>query len=350
MRILFWSDDQPVGNVPPPEQTGGEPTVPSSSEPRATSENDGWWQDSAITPTEAADQSTEPFDSTAGAITKPLGNAPSPLPQADGSTLSETAMPSERGLAFAALRDVGQVRSMNQDSVYGLISTVPRADGDVPIGLFVVADGMGGHEGGEIASRIAISTVARVVLADLVVPALDEAVTESVQALLVGALKEANRNIWETAQSNGTDMGTTCTAALLLGHTVYIAHIGDSRAYLATPDGLQTLTADHSAVGRLIELGQIDAAEAREHPMRSHLYRTVGQTPDVAVDYDYHQLGGATHLLLCSDGLWSMIDDDAIHSAIITSKWPHDACRALIASANAAGGEDNISAVVVSLP
>lgn len=346
MHYLFWSDDEPVGSVPVPTTAGDVAPVPQESP--AADRDDVWWQDDPTAAEQA--ESGELPPSSEGAITKPLGVAPAPVPQPRSAAPPEPIVPTKRGLAFAALRDVGQIRSINQDSVYGLITTVPRADSDVPIGLFVVADGMGGHEGGEIASQIAISTVARVVLADLIVPALDEAVTESLQTLLVGALQEANRNIWETAQANGTDMGTTCTAVLLLGHTVYVAHIGDSRAYLAMPDGMQVLTNDHSAVGRLIQMGQIDAEEAREHPMRSHLYRTVGQTPDVQVDYDYHQVGGATHVLLCSDGLWSMIDDATIHGAIHAAAWPQDACRALIARANAAGGEDNISAVVISLP
>lgn len=333
MHYLFFSDDEPVGSVPPAKPADGD---------------DGWWEEGETTTSDTDAQTpAAPLDSSAGADTTPLNSANVPVV---AEPVAEPIVPSVQGLAFAALRDVGRVRSINQDSVYGLITTVPRAESDVPIGVFVVADGMGGHEGGEVASRIAISTVARVVLADLIVPALDEAVTESIQALLVGALQEANRAIWETAQANGTDMGTTCSTALLIGHTVYIGHIGDSRAYLVHPEGMQQLTTDHSAVGRLIQMGQIDAEEAREHPMRSHLYRTVGQTPDVAVDYDSFPVGDASHLVICSDGLWSMIDDEAIKAAVHGAAWPQDACRALIAHANAAGGEDNISAVVVSLP
>jgi PPM family protein phosphatase len=148
----------------------------------------------------------------------------------------------------------------------------------------------------------------------------------------------------------GSDMGTTCTVALLLGHALYIGHVGDSRAYLAKPSGLEVITDDHSTVGRLIKLGQLDLAEAREHPLRSQLYRTIGQQPDVLVDFVYEQTGDATHLVLCSDGLWSMIDDEVIFDVLDHSSWPQDACQELIARANRAGGEDNISAVVVSLP
>ena len=145
-------------------------------------------------------------------------------------------------------------------------------------------------------------------------------------------------------------MGTTCTTALMLGHTLYIAHVGDSRLYIRTPEGLRCLTTDHSAIGRLIQLGQLDESEAREHPMRSQLYRTVGQMPEVQVDFIYHQLGQATHLLLCSDGLWSMLDEAVLLDVLDNSLWPQDACRELVARANLAGGEDNIGVVVVALP
>ena len=288
--------------------------------------------------------------SSAGAVTAPLDPAQLDQPAPDEAhTSSGPTSTNERKLAFAAQRDIGRVRSVNQDSIFGMLATVPRGDGDAPIGVFVVADGMGGHEGGEIASRIAVSTVAQVVLADLIVPALEEAVSDSLQEILTTALRSANQEIWHAAQQNGTDMGTTCTAALLLGSTVYIGHIGDSRAFLVNANGLQQLTSDHSAVGRLIELGQLEPSAAREHPLRSHLYRTVGQTPEVAVDYTSHSVGEASHLLLCSDGLWSMIDDRTILAAFAHGTWPSEICRALIVSANAAGGDDNISAVVVAL-
>jgi PPM family protein phosphatase len=234
--------------------------------------------------------------------------------------------------------------------VFTLITSVPREGSDLAIGLFVVADGMGGHHGGEIASRMAISTVAHYVLAELVAPALADGTTEAIQPLIVGAVQEANRAIWEHAQSIGSDMGTTCTVVLLLGRALYIGHVGDSRAYLATPNGLKLITNDHSTVGRLIQLGQLDPDEAREHPLRSQLYRTVGQQPEVAVDYIYQPLGDATHLLMGSDGLWGMIGDDVLLDVLEHTIWPQDACHELIARANLAGGDDNITAIVVSIP
>lgn len=253
------------------------------------------------------------------------------------------------GLLAAALRDVGMLRSVNQDHVYALTTTLPRGESDMLMGLFVVADGMGGHDAGEVASLIAIGTIARMVLADLVVPALEESFGAALQQLIVDAVREANRAIWDHGRSTGLDLGTTCTAALVIGRTLYIGHVGDSRAYLVEDGQIHQLTTDHSAVGRLIALGQLDPSEAREHPMRSQLYRTIGQTADVHVDLVQRPLGNASHLLLCSDGLWSMLDDPAIASMIAAAVRPEDACRQLIDAANAAGGEDNISALVVQL-
>jgi PPM family protein phosphatase len=220
----------------------------------------------------------------------------------------------------------------------------------VPIGLFIVADGMGGHQGGEVASRLAVRTVAHHILAQLVLPALDGRMDEALQPMMIAAVQAANEAIWDSAQVIGSDMGTTCTAALLIGGSLYIAHVGDSRAYMLEPAGLRQLTTDHSTVGRLIQLGQLEPSEAREHPLRNQLYRTIGQQPQVMVDFIYQPAGVSSHLLLCSDGLWGMIDEPLIEHALAHSPWPQDACHELIALANLAGGDDNISAVVVTLP
>lgn len=257
---------------------------------------------------------------------------------------------SAQGFAAAALRDIGRVRDTNQDCVLAMIMTLPREGADVPVGLFIVADGMGGHQGGEVASRLAVQTVLTNVLERLVLPVIEDGLLEALQPLMIESVQEANAAIWRESQALGSDMGTTCTAALVIGHGLYVAHVGDSRCYVCEPGGLRQLTTDHSTVGRLIALGQLDPDEAREHPLRNQLYRTVGQQPQVAVDFVYHQLNNCSHIVLCSDGLWSMVEEKAIEQALQHSPWPHDVCRELIALANLAGGDDNISAVVVSLP
>lgn len=312
----------------------------------------------------AAVDSTQPLHPLLAEYAPYLGTDLSPQtpptdpidPDADTHILTPTQMPSislhrsTQGLAFAARRDVGRMRQMNQDSVLGLLLTLPREANDVPLGLFVVADGMGGHDGGEVASRLAVRTVLHEVLAQLVLPAMDDDPIEALQPLMISAVQEANRTIWEHAHRVGSDMGTTCTAALLLGQALYIAHVGDSRAYLLEAGGLRLLTTDHSTVGRLIQMGRLPPEEARTHPLRNQLYRTIGQQPQVQIDFTYQPVGNSSHLLVCSDGLWGMVPEDQLTQALTHSPWPQDVCEELIALANLAGGEDNISAVVVTLP
>lgn len=283
------------------------------------------------------DMGTRPLEQPAAPGTRPLdpGRAPD--------------QPVGRQLAAAALRDIGRAREVNQDHVFAMTATLPREDSDLSLGLFVVADGMGGHDGGEVASQKAVAAAVRHVLAELLAPALDGDVRVAIRPMLVAALQEANRAVWEHGRLVGSDMGTTCTLALLLGHTLHIAHVGDTRAYLIAADDMQQLTDDHSAVGRLIELGQLDSEEAREHPLRSQLYRTIGQQPEVAVDLVTAPTGEATHLLLASDGLWSLVDDETLAAVVRGAATPQAACAGLVARANAAGGDDNISAVVVRL-
>jgi PPM family protein phosphatase len=358
------ADETRVDDPAPIPDDGGQSPSPQAE----VASDTAWWEEPppAVPATATYSNELEPAESgsaESGNVVERNAVAPAPASQTaeigmldDGTRPLTTAdMPrlaavrSHRGLAAGALRDVGRVRSINQDSLFSLITSLPRESNDLVMGLFIVADGMGGHQGGEVASRLAISTVAQHVLAELVVPALADGTTEALQPLIVGAVQHANRTIWNQAQSIGSDMGTTCTVALLMGRALYIGHVGDSRAYLATPTGLKLITSDHSTVGRLIQMGQLDPSEAREHPLRSQLYRTIGQQPEVAVDFIYQPVGDATHLLLGSDGLWGMLGDDVLLDVLEHTTWPQDACHELIARANLAGGEDNITAIVVSI-
>jgi len=143
-------------------------------------------------------------------------------------------------------------------------------------------------------------------------------------------------------------MGTTVTIALLVGTAVYLAHVGDTRAYILDPTGLHVLTRDHSLVTRLHELGQLSAAEMAHHPQRNVLYRAVGQSDELEVETCYRRLTGASHLLLCSDGLWGLVPEAEIARILRTIAGAQAACAALVAAANAAGGEDNITVILVA--
>jgi serine/threonine protein phosphatase PrpC len=256
-----------------------------------------------------------------------------------------------QGLSVGSLRDIGLLRETNQDSMYALTTTLPRGTTtDLTMGLFIVADGMGGHEDGELASRIAIRTIVDHVFANFISPMLNETMAEPIQTLMESAIKKANQEIWDHAQMIGSDMGATCTAALLLGHSLSLGHVGDTRAYLLKDGQLDQITTDHSAVGRLIQLGQLEPSAARDHPLRSQLYRSIGQSPQVEVDMLYMDVTGYTHILLCSDGLWDMVLEDAMVAILQQQLCPQQLCQELIAQANTNGGEDNISAIVVTLP
>lgn len=357
-RTLFYPDDadRPAGGSNDPHPTAetppGEPPWWTSDDPPpagiAPAPPSPEAADAPETPSDPAQAPTQPFQE--------LPDAHETNPEPSTHYLDTESAPavcarrSVQGLAVAAARDIGRVRENNQDSSFAMLASLPRENGDVCVGLFIVADGMGGHQGGELASRMAVRTVVNHVLSQLILPALDDSTTEALQPLMVSAVQAANQAIWDAAQALGSDMGTTCTAALLVGHSLYIAHVGDSRAYLFEPGGLRPLTTDHSTVGRLIQLGQLDPLEAREHPLRNQLYRTVGQQPHVPVDFIYQPIGQSSHLLLCSDGLWSLVDEGAMERALSQCQWPQDACDELVALANLAGGDDNISAIVVTLP
>ena len=299
-----------------------------------------------------AEEALEPqFDDEVDEVDDFGGTAQLATHQLQSEALPIASVSSDRPLAFWAPRDIGRVRRSNQDSIHAALLSLPSHDHDRSVGLFVVADGMGGHSGGEIASRRAIETVMVTMLEYLALPAMaDEDPGVAPPLLMVTAIQEANQRIWNEAQQNGTDMGTTCTAALLLDDQIYLGHVGDSRAYIVQAGGLHQLTTDHSTVGRLIAMGQIEPEEARDHPLRNQLYRTVGQHPTLEVDIVQMPLHGASHLLLCSDGLWGMIDDEEIMAIVRESPYPRDACQRLIARANLAGGDDNISVIVVAFP
>lgn len=253
-------------------------------------------------------------------------------------------------LAFGLLRDIGQVRKTNQDQVLGLVTALPSPGKPISLGLFVVADGMGGHTGGEVASMRATNVVAAEVLQGLLMPALREEPPGAIQDVLKGAIHAANYRILDEASRLGTDMGTTLTVALLLERRVYVAHIGDSRLYTYGEEGLQVRTRDHSMVARLLELGQITLAEARDHPKRNYLYQSVGQQEEIEVDMASFSLEGCRYLLLCTDGLWGFVGEEILAEALEEGGDPQATCEQLVAQANEAGGEDNIAAVVVALP
>jgi protein phosphatase len=245
-------------------------------------------------------------------------------------------------------QSVGKQRDHNEDSLVAFSINIGSEGTSYPLGLFIIADGMGGHQYGEVASSVAARTLAGHLLRKFHPTIVDgsQSVDEPLQELMRTAITEAQRAVLQAAPGSGT----TLTAVLVLGQQMTIGHVGDSRAYAVRADNrIETLTRDHSLVKRLEELGQLTPSEAAAYPQRNVLYRALGQGEVLEPDIFTTQFPQPGYLLLCSDGLWSVVPDD--HFAHIISEAPNltSACQKLVAAANDAGGPDNISAILVQL-
>jgi protein phosphatase len=225
----------------------------------------------------------------------------------------------------AVATDIGRVREANEDSYV------------VDDPMYAVADGMGGHRGGEVASRIAVETLEELFHAGGI------ALAEQVQ--------QANRNVFERSSTDRSvaGMGTTLTAAVVEGNTIRLAHVGDSRAYLLRDGALRMLTDDHTLVNRMVKEGEITEREAERHPQRSVLTRALGVEGSVQVDQATVDVFPGDRVLLCTDGLTSMVGDDAIARILIDEPDPRRAAELLVMAANEAGGVDNTTVVLLDL-
>ena len=219
--------------------------------------------------------------------------------------------------------DIGRVRERNEDSL--LV--------DPP--LYVVADGMGGHRGGQVASQVALE-------------AMEGLATEG-PGSLADHVRRANSAVWDRSVEDErlSGMGTTLTAARIDGGSALIAHVGDSRAYLLRDGSLQQLTTDHTLVARMVKSGEITEAEAEVHPHKNVLTRALGTDEQVEVDEDSIALVDGDRLVLCSDGLTGMVTEDQIQAILENSEQPQQAADRLVKAANRAGGIDNITVVVL---
>lgn len=219
--------------------------------------------------------------------------------------------------------DIGRVRERNEDSVL------------VNPPLYVVADGMGGHRGGQVASQVALET-------------MEELATQG-PGSLADHVRRANRAVWDRSVEDErlSGMGTTLTAARIDGASALIAHVGDSRAYLLRDGMLRQLTTDHTLVDRMVRSGEITEAEADVHPHKNVLTRALGTDEQVEVDEDALALVDGDRLLICSDGLTGMVTEDQIQAILENSDHPQQAADRLVKAANRAGGIDNISVVVL---
>jgi PPM family protein phosphatase len=227
-------------------------------------------------------------------------------------------------LRVGARTDVGRVREGNED---GFVAAEP---------LFAVADGMGGHQGGEVASKVALETLQK---------AADGT------ADLAEVVQEANRAVFTRASQDPAllGMGTTLTAVLVEEHRLHLAHVGDSRMYLARDGRLERITRDHTVVEEMVEQGRLTPEEAAIHPQRSIVTRALGVEEDIQVDELDLDVRPGDRVLLCSDGLTGMVDEGEILRLLTEHRDAQAATDALVDAANRAGGQDNITAVILDV-
>jgi serine/threonine protein phosphatase PrpC len=254
------------------------------------------------------------------------------------------------GIVVGTRTDPGIKRKYkpNEDSLFAA-RWQREANADMlPVGLFVIADGMGGHANGQDASRTAIQTII-----DFMLPKLSKTVdphSKDLDQLLANAVQHANLVVHQHNMELRADMGTTVTAAMVVGATAYVSNVGDSRTYLYRPsDGLKKVTNDHSVVASLVEAGIIKPDDIYTHPKRNQIYRSLGEKAAVEVDSFIVQLYPGDKLLLCSDGLWDMVRDPKIEGVLKNAvPDPNVTAEALIQAALEGGGEDNVSVIIIS--
>lgn len=252
--------------------------------------------------------------------------------------------------------DVGRARQLNEDSVLCLMFDVEFGSQRQSAGLFIVADGMGGHNAGEIASEWGVKMVARECLPRLLCIQAESSgklcshtLPDDPQAALVNAINVANRSLFEKAREKQAlqGMGTTITAALIIGQDMYVAHLGDSRCYVINDRETLQVTKDHSEVQEMVDAGLITAEQAMVHPHKNVITRVLGYYRDAAVDSHHLKLYQEDNVLLCSDGLWEVLTDRAITEAVRSAPGTEQACLDLVNHANNLGGPDNISVIMV---
>jgi PPM family protein phosphatase len=249
-------------------------------------------------------------------------------------------------LVVGSAHSVGVQRDHNEDTLFLCTALLADDKNVIPFGLFIVADGMGGHQHGELASSTAVRVFVNNIMVKLFpqVLGISEQGDDSIQEVIEEAIHQVQTEVTRKVPGGGT----TLSAAMVIGDRVTTAHVGDSRIYFIYPDGrIQAVTHDHSLVRRLVELGQITDDEAALHPQRNVLYRAIGQSEPFKPDINTHLLPKPGWMLLCSDGLWGVVPEKDMFKIIRSNHDISEACNMLTRAANHAGGPDNISVILI---
>jgi protein phosphatase len=301
-----------------------------------------------------------PSDAPPNAIEDaPPAAAPPPSP-ADAPTLTGMQAAQRRALrqTSGTATHVGRVRDRNEDYVAKLDYSLDQSGEAEPMGLYIVADGMGGYQEGEKASRDSVRRAFREFIEGRILHDLQQTTTRKLDAptaplppdqTIRSLVEEANRLVYRKRQQLGSNRGTTIAALLIIGDKAAVANVGDSRTYLLRDDRLGQISQDHSLVYSLFKAGQITEEQIYTHPQKNEIYRSVGEREDVKVDVFKLNVQAGDRLLLCSDGLWEMVRNAQIATILGGAATPQSACDQLVAAAYDNGGEDNISAIAVYL-
>jgi serine/threonine protein phosphatase PrpC len=271
------------------------------------------------------------------------------LPTSDKNTQDHapSLRPSSHDLQVGLATDPGHVRDHNEDSsLTWQFLLAQGGQAPLPVGLYVLADGMGGHVKGELASALAVRLVADHILRQVCLPLLAEDPEHGEREPIHEVLATSVRLAHEAVLRRLPEAGTTLTLALIVGDGGYLAHVGDSRAYLGERGRLRPLTTDHSVAARLVEMGQATPEQALGQ--RNILYKALGQGLEIEPDISYCDLEVGQYLLLCCDGLWGEVPDDEMAAIVEAAPTPDMACQRLVALARENGGHDNISVVLVA--
>jgi protein phosphatase len=262
---------------------------------------------------------------------------------------SQSSKSEMKQLIASAGQSVGKQRDHNEDSLLALTTTISGSAESIPFGLYIVADGMGGHQFGEVASNAAIRIMGGNITKKFhsyLYNLPTQGLQDSLQEVMETSILEAHQYVQREAPGSGT----TVTAALVLGQQVTIAHVGDSRAYSIYTDGrIEPITRDHSLVKRLEELGHLSKDEAENFPHRNVLIRALGQGETLEADIFTVPFPQTGYLMICSDGLWGVINEKDILRSITEAPTLHQACQNLVDAANAAGGPDNITVILAQM-
>jgi len=293
---------------------------------------------------------TNPRDLNSAPGNQQGGHGPDQRPAlsfAPARDTGENSQAGSSGFLIGVASDPGRVRDRNEDSILALqLVLAQHGLPPLPLGLFILADGMGGHVEGQQASALAVRLAARHILNHIYLPLLVDEEGMGERAPINEVLQDSMRIAHEALLRRLPKAGTTMTLALALGDGVYIAHVGDSRAYLGEASSIRPLTRDHSMAARLLEMGSATPEEAKLQ--RNILYKALGQGTEIEADMLYHDLEPGQYLLLCCDGLWDKISDEEMLDIIENSPIPSIACERLVDRANQNGGEDNISVILAS--